>query len=128
MAEDKSKIEHQEQLKTQEKSSSVSLEKFGGFAILETSVEGLQNLNPERKARKTIFLTESGKKEERDLLQQRIQLWLDVLGDSNDISQMVDSCKSRTDAIEKVLAKKHKKSIGYNKGFRIILSIGCFVL
>lgn len=34
------------------------LAKFGGFNVLESSVDGIQNLNPERKARRNIFLTD----------------------------------------------------------------------
>ena len=33
------------------------LAKFGGFDLLETTVDGVQNMNPEKKARKKIFLT-----------------------------------------------------------------------
>lgn len=32
------------------------LAKFGGFNVLESSVDGIQNLNPERKARLTFSL------------------------------------------------------------------------
>ena len=32
------------------------LAKFGGFNVLESSVDGIQNMNPERKARRNIFL------------------------------------------------------------------------
>lgn len=39
-----------------------ALAKYGGFDLLEGTVEGAQNLNPERKARRNIFLTEAGKK------------------------------------------------------------------
>ena len=38
------------------------LAKFGGFDLIESSIEGAANLNPERKARRNIFLTESQKK------------------------------------------------------------------
>jgi hypothetical protein len=110
MAEDKSKLQQLEQLKTQEKQA-VSLDKFGGFAILETSVEGLQNMNPDRKARKNIFLSESGKKEERELLQQRIELWLKLLEEGEDLSKMIDASKERTESIEKVLSKNIKKAL-----------------
>ncbi len=41
------------------------LVKVGAFDMLELAIDGTQNLNPERKARKKIFLTESGKKDEK---------------------------------------------------------------
>ena len=37
------------------------LARYGGFDLLETSIEGVQNINPDRKARRKIFLTEKGK-------------------------------------------------------------------
>ena len=45
--------------------STDKLVKFGGFDLLEGSIEGAQNLNPERKARKKIFLSEEDKDTER---------------------------------------------------------------
>lgn len=44
------------------KTSSEKLAKFGGFDLIESTIEGTQNLNPERKARRNIFLTEQQKK------------------------------------------------------------------
>ena len=38
------------------------LVKFGGFDFLESTIDGVANMNPERKARKKIFLSESDKK------------------------------------------------------------------
>ena len=32
--------------------STQKLSKYGGFSILETTIDGVQNLNPEKKARK----------------------------------------------------------------------------
>ena len=37
------------------------LEKFGGFDLLESMIDGVQNLNPVRKARRKIFLEETSK-------------------------------------------------------------------
>ena len=38
------------------------LAKFGGFNVLESSVDGIQNMNPERKARRNIsFPTPNGR-------------------------------------------------------------------
>ena len=34
----------------------------GGFDLLEMAIDGIQNVNPERKARKRIFLTEAARK------------------------------------------------------------------
>lgn len=42
-----------------------ALSRYGGFSFLETAIDGLQNLNPERKARKKMFLVEEQKEGER---------------------------------------------------------------
>ena len=56
----------------EQKKGQVSLDKsleklarYGGFDLLETSIENVQNINPDRKARRKIFLTEKGKEKER---------------------------------------------------------------
>jgi len=66
--------------KTEEASLSSSLEKLsrvGGFDLLEATIEGLQNLNPERKARKQIFLTDDEKKNERAELKLKLNQWIE---------------------------------------------------
>ena len=44
------------------------LSRFGGFNFLESTVDGVQNLNPEPKARKKIFLNPETNHEERGVL------------------------------------------------------------
>lgn len=34
------------------------LKEFGGFAFIENTIDGMSNLNPNRKARRNIFLTD----------------------------------------------------------------------
>jgi len=48
------------------------LAKFGGFDLIESSIEGAANLNPDRKARRNIFLTENQKKSEREALKRAL--------------------------------------------------------
>jgi hypothetical protein len=44
------------QLKEQPLETSLNaLQKYGAFDLLESAIDGVQNLNPERKARKKIF-------------------------------------------------------------------------
>lgn len=83
----------------------VSLDKFGGFAMLETTLEGLQNMNPARKARRNIFLTEDSKKEERLELKKRLNLWTDLLESTTDLSEMVNQCTEKVQKNEVVLNK-----------------------
>lgn len=79
------------------------LSKYGGFSFLESSVEGVQNLNPERKARKKIFLTDESKKTERDALKSKLNLWIDLLNGSESINEMLDKCKTKATAVSERL-------------------------
>jgi hypothetical protein len=90
----------------------VSLNKLaraGGFDLLEATIEGVQNLNPERKARKKIFLTESGKKAERQDLKGKLKLWVDLLTAHNSVSEMVDVCNEKAQATEENLKQNLNK-------------------
>lgn len=92
-------------------SSVKALEKFGGFDLLETAIDAVQNINPERKARKKIFLEESSKKAERDSLKKALQWWSEILSSSDDISEMIDSCQQKSDLADQVLKKNLKTAV-----------------
>lgn len=72
-----------------------SLDKLGGFGFVETVVDGMANMNPERKARKQIFLTDSSKREEREDLLKNIQLWLELLESEQPVATLIDACKEK---------------------------------
>lgn len=97
------------------KTSAEKLAKFGGFDLLESCMEGVQNLNPERKARRNIFLTESQKKGERETLQKALSLWAKVLESSNEITDMVNLCEEKAAQSEKVLQQNLAKAIDETK-------------
>ena len=94
------------------KKSPVSLEKsldklvrYGGFDLLEASIENVQNVNPERKARRKIFLTESNKQKERDTLKKTLELWANVLKQSDSLVEMVSHCEDQQKFAEELLSK-----------------------
>ncbi|OQP56514.1 DUF5458 family protein [Niastella populi] len=87
------------------------LAKFGGFDLLESAIDAVQNINPERKARKKIFLEESSKKEERTALKKTLKLWLDVLQSSDDPAQMIETCNLRSEQAGQVLKKNLKAAV-----------------
>ncbi|HNP47546.1 MAG TPA: DUF5458 family protein [Bacteroidia bacterium] len=91
--------------------SANKLAKFGGFDILEAVIDGVQNLNPERKARKKIFLTESDKKQERESIKKSLQLWADLLSESDSISSAVDQAQQKSDAAAALLKKNLLKAV-----------------
>ena len=94
------------------KKSLVSLEKsldklvrYGGFDLLEASIENVQNVNPERNARRKIFLTESSKQKERDTLKKTLELWASVLKQSDSLVEMVAHCEDQQKSAEELLSK-----------------------
>jgi len=82
-----------------------ALARYGGFDLLESSIENIQNVNPERKARRNIFLTEANKAKERETLKKTLELWLNVLSDNETITDMVASCEDQKKASEELLTK-----------------------
>ncbi len=88
-----------------------SLEKFGGFDLLESAIDNVQNLNPERKARKKIFLEETSKKEDREALAKTISLWLDVLNSGKEIPDMVNISQTKSEKATQVYRANMKKAL-----------------
>lgn len=97
------------------KNSSDKLAKFGGFDLIESTIEGTQNLNPDRKARRNIFLTEQQKKGERDSLKKALLVWAKVLESNNEISDMVNMCEEKAASSQKVLEQNLAKAVEETK-------------
>ena len=87
------------------KENEEKLAKYGGFDLLESAVENVQNMNPSRKARKKIFLSESSKKGEREMLAKTLEIWADVLSSSDDISEMANLSEEQSKVAEESLTK-----------------------
>lgn len=88
-----------------------NLENFGGFDLFENVIDDIQNINPERKARKTIFLEESGKKAEREALKRNLQLWSDILNGADDVAAIIEACEEKTESAQKILTKNLKVAV-----------------
>lgn len=87
------------------------LARYGGFDLLETSIENVQNINPERKARRKIFLTEKSKEKERETLVKTLELWASVIEQSDSIVDMVSHCEAQRQTAEELLTKNVAKAI-----------------
>jgi hypothetical protein len=87
------------------------LEKFGGFDLFESAIDNIQNINPERKARKKIFLEESARKAEREALKKTLQWWTEILSSSDDLGDMIQSCQNKSDQSDQLLKKNLKTAI-----------------
>lgn len=87
------------------------LVKYGGFGIVETTVDGSQNLNPEKKARKKIFLSEEGKKTERQDLLKRLELIRDLLSAADSVPELVEKAQEKVDTAQVLLSKNVKNAL-----------------
>ena len=93
------------------KEKSENLAKYGGFDLLESCLEGVQNMNPDRKARKKIFLTEKSKQEDREELKKVLEIWSSVLGGSDSISDMVEASEEKSQVASNLLKKNLNKAL-----------------
>ncbi len=93
------------------KEASQKLANFGGFAVMETTVDGAKSMNPDKKARKKIFLTEDNYKGDRDLLKARIKLWLKVLEEGGELTEMIQKCEDGSAKAENTLNSNLKTII-----------------
>lgn len=105
--------DRQEKTNPQEllKASSTKLAKFGGFDLIESVIEGSQNLNPDRKARRNIFLSETQKAAEREALEKSLTLWAEILSSNNDMSDMIDACEAHAQQCQQLLDVNLAKAI-----------------
>jgi len=92
-----------------------SLTKFGGFDFIEGAIDGAQNMNPERKARKKIFLSDAEKKAERLELKKKLNLWLSLLNESGSIDEMATKATEKGENASKLLKKNLKNAIDASK-------------
>jgi hypothetical protein len=81
------------------------LSRVGGFDLLEATIEGLQNLNPERKARKQIFLTDDEKKTERQELKLKLNQWIEALEKGESVSDTIEKSAKSLERAEENLNK-----------------------
>lgn len=95
--------------------SAAKLAKYGGFAILETTLEGVQNLNPEKKARKKIFLTEEAKATERTELKKRLELMLELLSSADTVAELVETAQNRAETAQTLLSENLLKAYEANR-------------
>lgn len=88
-----------------------ALARYGGFSFLENIIDGIQNMNPERKARKKMFLVEEQKKGERKDLAGKIDLWIDMLSNTKNISDMLEQCETKISTVGSLLTKNQLAAV-----------------
>lgn len=106
---------HEQQVQNQTSSSIHLLNEYGGFAFLENVIDGLSNMNPSRKARKNIFLNDLQWDGERNNLLNKVDLWLELLKDSNSIETMIESANEKGALAKKTLNANLKYALEVSK-------------
>ncbi len=82
-----------------------NLGKFGGFELIRSSIEGAQNLDPEKKAGRNIFLADSKRNDERNALLKQLTLWAHVLESSDEVSEMATFCDNKVGVCEQEIKR-----------------------
>ncbi len=95
--------------------STEKLEKFGGFDLVENTIDGVQKLNPKKKATKKIFLSESQFKAQREKLKKSLEIWAELLGKEASISDYVEQCDTESKSAAKALKENLKKAVEATK-------------
>jgi hypothetical protein len=87
------------------------LARFGGFNFLESAVDGIAAMNPERVARKTAFLNDNDRKGARETLKNNINLWIELLESTTSVPQMLEKVNEKTDAVAELLVKNQLSTL-----------------
>lgn len=87
------------------------LARFGGFNFLESTVDGIAAMNPERAARKKAFLNDNDRKGARENLRNTINLWLDLLTTSNSVPEMLDKSREKSSNVSELLSKNQLTAV-----------------
>jgi hypothetical protein len=91
--------------------STQALLKVGGFDLLETTIDGASNLNPEKKARKKIFLSEENKRTDRQQLKKRLALWHSLLSQADTVADAVEMGTKRVEDTQEQLTANLKTAV-----------------
>lgn len=87
------------------------LESVGGFSFLEALIDGVQNLNPERKARKDIFMSEASKKAERASLKKSINEWVALIKGSASTADIIESGNKKLESADKNIKENLNRTL-----------------
>jgi len=75
------------------------------FDFLANMIEGMENMNPEKKARKKIFMTESTRKKDRQDFLKKLKMWADILSLDQDLYGMVENTEKSLQETKDLLAQ-----------------------
>lgn len=103
--------------------SLAKLKEYGGFSFASNLIAGgLTSLDPAQSARRSIFLKDEKKKDERRKMKKQLQQWVEVLkaeGDATDLYTMIDGEKTNVkETYSENMIEILKKSRNLEKSFR----------
>lgn len=78
-----------------------ALSRYGGFAIVENTIEGALNINPEKKARRRIFFEDDNNKEYRREIKSRMKMMLQILNMADNAADLVTAVEQKIEAKQK---------------------------
>jgi hypothetical protein len=85
--------------------SLTGLDKYGGFQLLKGLIKGVENMDPRRKAVKSIFLSEGTYADARKKLKNELALWLEILEKGGeDPMAIIESCQAECAKAERNLS------------------------
>lgn len=87
------------------------LARFGGFNFLESAVDGIAAMNPERAARKIAFLNDNEREGARKTLKNNIGLWIKLLESTTSVSEMLGNVTEKADAVADLLAQNQLTAV-----------------
>lgn len=92
-----------------------ALESYGGFAFIESFIEGVQNVSPDRKARKSIFMTDDARKADRALLKQKLSLWVELLESNATRAEMLEKTKEKSELATALYKKNMLRALSASR-------------
>ncbi|MGB3801304.1 MAG: hypothetical protein WA952_15920 [Lewinella sp.] len=87
-----------------------SLEEYGGFDLVAGSVDGAGNMEPDS-ILKDIFLEEESNKRERKELRQRLEDWIALITEVDNVGEMIEQSNSRHEEADALLKQNLKKTL-----------------
>ena len=91
------------------------LTKYGGFEFIKTVVDGTENMDPSKKARKSIFLTEEDNKADRKKLKKRLQDFAQLLAAHDNVADMVAEAEQKVASASQSLKKNLAAAITHTQ-------------
>jgi Type VI secretion system, TssC, VipB len=82
-----------------------------GFSVFEGIIKEMMYLNPEKKAKREMFLNDDDNKKDRQILLKKLNFWKEVCGNASDVSETLNNALAKGQAAEKLLKKNVNKAL-----------------